>query len=143
MNDYEGMSAELRRELRRELDREFPDGWDIALTRADADKLFAGGITAVNAHGEAWLDHDRYLTEEEAAACLKIVKEWIERKAGPEWDPRLYRPGHEGDFWNISLEGAQDDWPWLMSQDESVTWPKGVYVEAGASWYLCLIRDNG
>lgn len=85
---------------------------------------------------------DHYLTEEKATVCLKIVNEWIEKKAGPGWEPALYPPGHEGGYWNVSLEGAMDNWPWLLSMDESVTWPEGVWVEAGASWYLALHRAD-
>ncbi|MFF9879980.1 hypothetical protein, partial [Staphylococcus pasteuri] len=91
--------------LRSLLNEEFPEGWDFAPTRSDADKLYAGGITAVKRNGEVWLDENRYLTEEEAAACLKIVNEWITKKAGPGWEAALYGPGHEGDYWNVSLEG--------------------------------------
>lgn len=83
------------------------------------------------------------LTEAKAKACLKIVQAWIDRTAGEGWEPALYPPGHEGPYWNISLEGAQDDWPWLMKQDETVTWPTGVFAEPGASWYLALhVADN-
>lgn len=40
------------------LDARFPGGWDYATTRADADKLQAGGIAAVNLAGEPWPDDD-------------------------------------------------------------------------------------
>lgn len=79
------------------------------------------------------------ITAEQANACLAIVQAWIDKTAGPGWEPALYEPGHEGNYWNISLEGAQDDWPWLMSNDELVIWPDGVRVEAGASWYISLL----
>jgi hypothetical protein len=79
----------------------------------------------------------QYLTEEQADKCLKIVQKYIERRVGEGWDPKLYRPGHEGEFWNISLEGA-DEWAYDITTDESVTWPDGVFAEPVATWCLAL-----
>lgn len=84
--------------------------------------------------------HQGYITEEQAKACLDLVKEWIERKAGPGWEPKLYEPGFHAEGWTIALEGLADlEWPWTMSQDKSVPWPDGVWVEAGSDWYLSLL----
>lgn len=78
------------------------------------------------------------LTEAQALACFKIVRAWIHDKVGPSWQPVLYGVGFHCNGWAIALEGALDDWPWHLSQDESVTWPDGVFAEPGASWYLGL-----
>lgn len=79
------------------------------------------------------------LTREQAEACLKIVQEWIDKKQGvPGWEVTLYEPGFHCDGWSAALEGTEIEWPWLMSTDESVTWPDGVFAEPGASWYLGL-----
>lgn len=43
-------------ERARELDEMFPGGWGVAPARADADKLYAGGVTAVRPGGEVWSD---------------------------------------------------------------------------------------
>lgn len=54
MGDFDGMTEERSREL----DGQFPNGWDVAYTQADADKLYAGGITAVRPAGEVWPEDD-------------------------------------------------------------------------------------
>jgi len=80
------------------------------------------------------------ITEAQAQQCLKTVAIWIEENAGGGYDPALYEPGFHADGWTIALEGiAHIEWPWTISQDESVTWPEGVRVEAGSHWYLSLL----
>lgn len=84
-------------------------------------------------------DETKHITEEQAQACLKTVQEWIDRQAGPGWEPKAYGPEFHSQGWTIALEGlAHLEWPWTMSQDEEVVWPDGVWVEPGADWYLCL-----
>lgn len=77
-----------------------------------------------------------YLTPGQALACLTIAQKYIERIAGPGWEAKLYRD-HEGPYWNISLEGA-DEWAITITHDESITWPDGVFAEPGAGWCLNL-----
>ncbi len=82
-------------------------------------------------------DGTTYLTEGEAKECLHLIKECTDRRFGPGWEPALYPPGHEGEFWNVSLEGLED---WAMRVDEVVAWPPGVYAEPIYSWGIALYR---
>lgn len=67
---YDGMTDRRRGEL----DNMFPGGWDIAHTRADADKLYAGGITAVRPAGGVWPDEqDGPEDGSECSECLAII----------------------------------------------------------------------
>lgn len=76
----------------------------------------------------------RYITEAQAGACLAIV-----RKYTGDDSAALYGPGHEGEFFNISLEGGMEEWAIRISQDDTVVWPEGVWVEPVASWCLALL----
>lgn len=78
------------------------------------------------------------ITKTQAAECLAIVQAWVNEKSGPGWDPQLYPPGFHANGWTIALEGSFEDWPYRMSEDETITWPRGVWVEAGNTWYLGL-----
>lgn len=79
----------------------------------------------------------KIISKEQATACLKIITDYIERIAGPGWEPALYPPGHEGNYWCVSLEGA-DEWAIKIQRDETVTWPAGVWTEPAYSWCLAL-----
>jgi len=83
---------------------------------------------------------DEQLTREQAEACLKIVQDWIAIRGGKQWlgHLKLYEPGFHCGGWAIALEGGPEEWPWYISQDKSITWPEGAFVEAGATWYLGL-----
>lgn len=83
------------------------------------------------------MDETRYLPEDLARECLKVVQKFTDEHAGPGWNPKLYRPGHEGPFWNISLEGVEE-WAYDASISDSIEWPDGVYVEAVNTWCLAL-----
>lgn len=74
----------------------------------------------------------RYITEELARECLDVVKKFV----GPDWDPALYPPGHEGPMWVVSLEG-DEDWA-VRIIDFNHCFPPGVFVEPVASWCLGL-----
>lgn len=68
----------------------------------------------------------------------KVVDRWFADKY-PDCDrPTPYKPGHEGPMWVLSLEGGPDDWPILLSHDDTVTWPDGVFAEPVNSWCLGL-----
>lgn len=82
-------------------------------------------------------DEPEYLTREKAEASLEIVKEYIDRKCGPGWEPKLYAPGHEGPFWNISLEGA-GEWAIRIGGYDETPFPPGVFPEPVYSWCLAL-----
>lgn len=73
-----------------------------------------------------------YLTEAQALACLKIVKDYLHHDA----DPRLYRD-HEGPYWNISYEGDYE-WPMRICEARRGQWPDGVFIEPVAGWCLGL-----
>lgn len=75
----------------------------------------------------------KYLPKGTAQRCLKIVEGFV----GEGWEPALYPPGHEGEMWVVSLEGA-GEWSIDLSNDDTVTWPDGVFVEPVASWCLGL-----
>lgn len=78
------------------------------------------------------------LTIGKAEQCRRAVEEWfIDHMGWAEDRPTLYKPGHEGDMWVLSLEGC-DDWAIRLSADESVKWPDGVWVEPVADWCLGL-----
>lgn len=84
------------------------------------------------------MDENERLTREQAEACLKIVQDWL-TKRGDEWaahEAKLYEPGFHCTGWAIALEGGPEEWPWHISQEG--IWPKDVFVEPGASWYLGL-----
>lgn len=67
----------------------------------------------------------------------EVVRVWM-GKNRPGYDmPTSYKPGHEGDMWVLSLEGA-DDWAVSISNDDSVVWPSGVFAEPVAGWCLGL-----
>lgn len=75
-----------------------------------------------------------YITEEQALACLDIVRTYV----GGDWEPALYRD-HEGPFWNISLEGGPEEWAYRINLPGEVQWPDGVHVETIASaWCIAL-----
>jgi hypothetical protein len=67
----------------------------------------------------------------------RVVKDWL-AKTYPGVDmPTPYKPGHEGDKWVLTLE-IEPDWAIEISQDGSVEWPNGVWVEAVNPWCLGL-----
>lgn len=79
------------------------------------------------------------LTIGKADECRRIINAWL-TEAGNE-PGRLYKPGHEGDFWCYSLEGGPEDWPLILSgsiTDSPVTWPEGVWAEPVNTWCLAL-----
>jgi hypothetical protein len=74
------------------------------------------------------MDPEReYISTAKALSCLRLVREHVSP------DAQLYRD-HEGPFWNISLEGADD---WAITIDRDI-WPEGVFVEPVAGWCLGL-----
>lgn len=84
------------------------------------------------------MTHERtYITAKQAKACLTVVQDYVAKIAGPGWEPALYPPGHEGEFWCVSLEGP-DEWALRIGQAEDIVWPGGVWTEPQTSWCLAL-----
>lgn len=65
-----------------------------------------------------------------------VVKTWLTVHGYPEM-PTPYMPGHEGPMWVLSLE-SYEDWAILISQDDAVQWPAGVFAEPVTGWCLGL-----
>lgn len=84
--------------------------------------------------GEGWI---ACLARAKAEASLEVVKTYIDQKYDPGWEPKLYAPGHEGPFWNISLEGV-GDWAIRIGGYDETPFPEGVFAEPGTDWYLAL-----
>lgn len=95
-------------------------------------------IEMLDGEGEDWT---ACLTRAKAEECLKVVQKYIDQKYEPGWEPKLYAPGHEGPYWNISLEGAGEWAIWIGGRDET-PFPDGVFTEPGTSWYLALYPAN-
>ena len=68
-------------------------------------------------------------------AARKVVTEWLGSHGYDLATP--YKPGHEGPMWVLSLEGYED-WAIRITNDESVTWPPGVFAEPVSGWCLGL-----
>lgn len=76
-----------------------------------------------------------YITEEQAAQCLLLVRAYL----GEDADPKLYKPWHEGPYWNISYEGGPEEWAYDISHLRFEEFAKiGVFVEPVAMWCLAL-----
>lgn len=82
------------------------------------------------------MDTDSPLPEATALRCLELVNEWLVDRFGGGLEPALYPPGHEGDFWAVSLEGFQEWAVWIG--DARILWPQGVFPEPVYSWCLGL-----
>lgn len=95
-----------------------------------------GLVTAerLDAEGNYWR---RCLSRTQAEACLKIVQQYVDQKYGEGWEPKLYAPGHEGPYWNISLEGA-DEWALRIGGYDETQFPSGVFAEPVYPWCLGL-----
>lgn len=63
-----------------------------------------------------------------AGRCLAIVTAWLQNNSASV-DPDLQEPGRQCGGWAVVSEHGDPDWPWRMSQDESVNWPPGVFAE--------------
>jgi len=83
-------------------------------------------------------DH-KHVTEAQATACREIAQAYIDRTYGSGWDVAVYPPGHEGDFWVLSLELGEHYWPYeIGDDDDTVVWPAGVWTEAKNHFALAL-----
>lgn len=80
------------------------------------------------------------LTIDKAEQAKRVAEEWFIDKIGFQESelPTMYAPGHEGPMWVLSLEGGPEDWTIMLSHDDTVKWPDGVFVEPVASWCLGL-----
>lgn len=75
-------------------------------------------------------DEPEYVSEAQTAECLRIVREYTRNDSA-----KLYPPGHEGDYWCVSLEDSSE-WAYDIANTEE--WPDGVWVEPVYSWCLAL-----
>lgn len=80
---------------------------------------------------------DPVLTGDKAEEARIVVRVWFDDNEPGTTYPVLHEPGHEGAMWVLSLEGI-GDWAVRIGQDESVTWPPGVFAEPVADWCLGL-----
>lgn len=69
------------------------------------------------------------LGRETAARCLAIVTVWLHKNSASDVDPVLQEPGAQCGGWAVISEHGHPDWPFQMTQDESVNWPHGVFPE--------------
>lgn len=70
------------------------------------------------------------LTIGKAEQCREVARKWFS-EMGCE-APTLYKPGHEGPMWVLSLDGGPEDWTLLISGstgNNPASWPPGVFVE--------------
>lgn len=72
-------------------------------------------------------DGKEVLTIGKADAAKRVAEEWSTQN---HYDaPLMFKPGHDGSRWVLVMSGAEE-WALEISNDDSVTWPAGVYVEA-------------
>lgn len=76
------------------------------------------------------------LTIGKAEACKRVAEQWFDAKGYGD-APAMYKPGHEGAMWVLSLEGY-GEWATDISADPDVKWPEGVFAEPVADWCLGL-----
>lgn len=85
----------------------------------------------------------QHLTLTQASVCLEITKGWIARTdPSAAADLALYPPGFHADGYTIALEGGPEDWPWHLTQDETITMPGGIFAEPVNGWCLGLYPDH-
>lgn len=120
ISEYTGQLGRVLNTTDTHLETEWEDGTKTA-ERLDGE-------------GEHWRG---CLTRSTAEECLKVAQEFVTRVYGEGWKLKLYEPGHEGNFWNISLE-LSGEWAYDVTVDPSVQWPKGVFAEPVAMWCLGL-----
>ena len=81
------------------------------------------------------------LTPDQAEAAAHTVDQWFAIHGYEESEhPTMYKPGHEGPMWVLSLEGGGDDVPWPIQvcDDLRDKWPDGVFAEPVNHWCLGL-----
>jgi hypothetical protein len=79
------------------------------------------------------------LTVDKAEQAERKVGEWFINNGFQQSElPVMYRPGHEGPMWVLSLEGGPEDWPMQVCEALHGKWPAGVFAEPVASWCLGL-----
>lgn len=81
-------------------------------------------------------DGKEVLTTNKADQAKRVAEEWFVGQGALDF-PVMYKPGHEGAMWVLSLEGYED-WAVRLSADKSVKWPPGVWVDAVTDWCLGL-----
>jgi hypothetical protein len=79
----------------------------------------------------------RVLTVGKAEEAKRAVERWFDTIGWPD-APAMYKPGHEGPMWVLSLEGGPEDWPLQVCDALYQKWPDGVFAEPVNSWCLGL-----
>lgn len=80
-------------------------------------------------------DGKEVLTIGLADAAKRAAEEWSDKRGYPA--PAMYKPGHEGPMWVLSLEGY-GDWALGVTSDHGAAWPPGVFAEPVADWCVGL-----
>jgi len=78
------------------------------------------------------------LTIGKAGQAREAVRAWFNEIG---WDgdmPALFKPGHEGPMYVLSLEDGPEDWPMQICDALYGKWPAGVFAEPVSSWCLGL-----
>lgn len=81
------------------------------------------------------------LTIGKAEQAKRAAEAWFEEWFSWSDTPVMYKPGHEGAMWVLSLEGGPDDWPFRISGGTDLPgakWPAGVFAEPVNGWCLGL-----
>lgn len=81
-----------------------------------------------------------YITEELALECYDAMRAHLMRNRLDPDETTLYLPGHEGEFWALSIEGTG-----LATDNElfhDVAWPPGVNVSPRNGWIFALRPDT-
>jgi hypothetical protein len=129
MKPGEFVTSESTRQWGRTVKADVPEG----LFRVE----WADGSTTVEETSGKGRNWHPCMPRAVAEQMLGMVRQFLAEQYGEGWNPKLYEPGHEGNYWNISLEGP-GDWPYQFTCEESEKWPAGVYAEADTSWCLAL-----
>ena len=78
------------------------------------------------------------LTIGKAEQAKSLVEAWFDKQGWGD-APAMYKPGHEGPMWVLSLEGGPEDWPMLVNDmigdDLDAI---GVFAEPVNHWCLGL-----
>jgi hypothetical protein len=77
------------------------------------------------------------LTIGKAEKAKRVAKAWFD-EIGWGDAPAMYKPGHEGPMWVLSLEGGPEDWPLQICEALRDKWPSGVFAEPVNTWCLGL-----
>lgn len=90
-------------------------------------------------------DGTEVLTIGKADQAKRAAEAWFQEWFSWSDTPAMYKPGHEGPMWVLSLKGGPDDWTVRIAGGGSIPgaqWPAGVLAEPVNSWCLGLYPDT-